>query len=188
MKKLTPEQIREHFNAQCVAHEASWTKSGLNTALENISLALQDLNNNGISVSLEIMGTPSEQAFGMLSESGMTVPVSGILRIDNAHFLLSVATKHSGQDCLKLCLSEFDIRFQGVRAKVKEGDLRQNVRADIYDLKGDPDALVKFQKEIIRYSARNQVINDHNVGSTLETGISRKKPALKSPLQKPANG
>jgi len=188
MKKLTAEQIREHFNAQRVAHEESWAKSGLNTALENISLALQDLNNNGVAVSLEIMGTPSEQAFGMLSDAGMTVPVSGVLRIGNAHFLLSVATKHSGQDCLKLCVSEFDIRFQGVKAKIKESDFRQIVRADIYDLKGDPDALVKFQKEIIRYGARNQVIDDHNIGGTLETGISRKKAALKSPLQKPANG
>lgn len=187
MKRLATEQIREHFNAQRTAHEESWAKSGLNTALENISLALQDLNNNGVSVSLEMMGTPSEQAFGML-EGGMTVPVSGILRIDNMHFLLSVATKHSGQACLKLCLSEFDIRFQGVKAKVKESDLRQSVRADIFDLKDDPEALVKFQKEIIRNSARNQVIDDHNIGGTLESGINRKKPALKPPLQKPANG
>lgn len=188
MRRMTPQDIRKHFNAQREAHEASWAKSGLTGAIENISLALQDLRQSGVEASLEIMGTPSDQVFGMLPRNGMIVPVSGVLRIDNIHFLLSIATEHNEEKCLKLCLSKFDIRFQGVEAKIKDGNLRQVVRAHIYDLKGDPDALVKFQQAIIFNSARNRVIDDHNIGGTLETGIIHKKPALKSALKNPANG
>ena len=156
-------------------------------ALENISLALRDLNQNGIDVTLEMLGTPSEQAFGMLPGVGMTVPVSGLLRIGHIHYLLSIATKHAGEECLKLCLSEFDIRFQGVKGKIKESDFKQVVRSNIYDLNGDPDALAKFQKEIIRHAARNSIIDVHDHGDTLDTGNTRKKVGLKSTLKKPPN-
>lgn len=188
MRRMTPQNIRDEFNAQTDAHEKSWAKAGLNSALENISLALRDLNASGIDVSLEMLGTPSEQSFAMLLDSGMTVPVSGILRIGHIHYLLSIAVKHGGQECLKLCMSEFDIRFQGVRGKIKENDFRQVVRSNIYDLKGDADALAKFQKEIICHAARNHVIDGHDHGNTLDTGSPRKKTCLKSPLKKPANG
>lgn len=188
MRRMTPQNIRDEFNAQKDAHEALWTKSGLNGALESLSLALRDLNQSGIDVSLEMMGTPSEQAFAMLSETAMTVPVSGILRIGNIHYLLSIATKHAGEDCLKLCLSEFDIRFQGVRGKMKENDFKQSVRAKVYDLKRDNDAMTKFQQEIIRHAARNSVIDAHDHGGTLDTGTPHKKTGLKSTLKKPANG
>ncbi len=188
MRRLTPQNIRDEFNAQKDAHETSWAKSGLNGALESLSLALRDLNQSGIDVTLEMMGTPSEQAFAMLPENGMTVPVSGLLRIGHIHYLLSIAIRHGGEDCLKLCLSEFDIRFQGARGKVKENDFKQSVRAKVYDLKRDADAMAKFQKEIIRHAARNSVIDAHDHGATLDTGAPRKKTGLKSTLKKPANG
>jgi len=188
MRRMITQNIREEFNVQRNAHEASWAKSGLTTALENLSLSLRDLNDNGIDVSLEIMGTPSEQAFAMLPEKGMTVPVSGVLRIGHIHYLLSIATKHGGEDCLKLCLSEFDIRFQGVKGKMKENEFKQTVRAKVFDLKRDPDALIQLQKEIIRHAARNSVIDAHDHGATLDTGGLRKKAGLKSTLKKPANG
>ena len=188
MRRMTPQNIRDTFNAQKDAHETAWAKSGLTGALESLSLALRDLNMMGIDATLEMMSTPSEQAFAMLPDSGMTVPVSGLLRIGHIHYLLSIATKHGGQDCLKLCLSEFDIRFQGVKGKIQESDFKQSVRSNIYDLQKDADAMVKFQKEIIRHAARNDVIDAHDVGATLDTGTPRKKTGLKSALKKPANG
>lgn len=189
MRRMTPDSIREEFNAQQDKHEKLWSGSGLTQALEDLSLALRDLRQQGHDVSLEMISTPAEQVFSMLPQgNGMTVPVSGVLRIGDIHYLLSIATKHNGFDCLKLCVSEFDIRFQGVVGKIKENDFRQAVRANIYDLKGDSDALVKFQKEIIRHCARNRVIADHDPAGTLMPEAQGKKPAIKSALQKPSKG
>jgi len=188
MRRMTPDSIREEFNTQHEKHEKQWSDWGLTQALEEISLALRDIRQQGHDVSLDMIGTPSEQVFSMMPQSGMTVPVSGLLRIGGIDYLLGIVTKQNGNPCLKLCVSEFDIRFQGVNGKVKEGDFRQAVRSNIYDLKGDADALVKFQKEIIRHCARNKVIADHDPAGTLGADTQGKKPVAKSALQKPANG
>lgn len=184
MRRLTPQKIREEFNQR---HKkfADWgDTSGFGQALENLSLALRDLQDGGLDVRLDISGTAAEQAFALFAPGGLTTPISGILHINNIQYLLALAVRHEGKDCLKLAVSEFDIRFQGVTGTVQNEKLRQTVRSEIYDLKRDPDALVKFQQYVINQSARNQVVADHDVAGSLHHGIPAKKPVLKMPRNK----
>ncbi|MFN7114280.1 MAG: hypothetical protein ACK4PK_07955 [Alphaproteobacteria bacterium] len=188
MKKLAPEQIREEFNAR-KAKFAKWgEETGFNTALQDISGAIADLRAGGIDVSLEISGDSSQQAFALRPDTSVITPIFGILRINHIHRLFSITVKESDKPCLKVSLSDFDIRYQGTHGEIKDGKLRNLIRSKTYDFKKDPDALVKFQQEIIHFSARNAVVADNDIANSFETGISTKKPVLKSALQKPANG
>ncbi len=184
MRRLTPQQIRDEFN-QRREKFAEWGKtSGFGDALENLSFAIRDMQESGLDIRLDMMGTAGEQGFALFPPGGITTPISGILHINNIQYLLTLAVRHDGKDCLKLAVSEFDIRFQGVTGTVKEEKLRQSVRATIYDLKNDPDALIKFQQYVINQSARNQVVADHDVAGSLQHGIPAKKAVLKMPRNK----
>lgn len=184
MRRLTPQQIRDAFNQHREKFAAWGTSTGFGQALENLSLALRDMQDSGLDVRLDITGTAAEQAFALFPPGGITVPISGILHINNIQYILALAVRHEGKDCLKLGVSEFDIRFQGATGTVKDEKLRQSVRAEIFDLKRDPDALVKFQQYVINQSARNQVIADRDIAGSLHHGIPEKKPVLKMPRNK----
>ncbi|MDP2206140.1 MAG: hypothetical protein Q8K65_07520 [Alphaproteobacteria bacterium] len=188
MKKLTPEQIRDEFNARKEKFSQWGEETGFNAALQGISTALADLRAGGIDVSLEILGDSSQQAFALRPDVSVTSPISGVLRINHIHRLFSITVRESDKPCLKVSLSDFDIRYQGAHGEIKEGKLRNVIRTKTYDFKKDPDALVKFQQEIIQFSARNAVVAENDVANAFDTGISTKKPALKSALKKPANG
>lgn len=179
MRRLTPQQIRDEFN-QRREKFATWGKeTGFDTALQNLSHALRDMQDSGIDVKLDIMGTASELAFTQLSHAGITTPISGILHINNIQYLLSLSVRHNNKDCLKLAVSEFDIRHQGITGTVSDEKLRANVRSSVFDLKNDADALVKFQQYVINQSARNNVIAENDVAKAMNTGIPDKKPVLK---------
>lgn len=188
MKKLTPDQIRDAFNARKEKFAAWGEETGFNSALQGISAALADLRAGGIDVSLEVFGDASEQAFCLRPDTSVTTPISGVLRINNIHRLFSITVRENEKPCLIVSLSDFDIRYQGTHGKVSESKLRNTIRAKTYDFKKDPEALIKFQQEIIHYSARNAVVADNDTANSFDTGISDKKPLLKSALKKPANG
>jgi hypothetical protein len=188
MKKLTPEQIRDEFNVR-KSRFAQWgEETGFGGVLRGISGALADLRAGGIDVSLEIFGDSSQQAFALRPDTAVTTPISGVLRINHIHRLFSITVSERESPCLKVSLSDFDIRHQGAHGKIKEGKLRNLIRSKTYDFKKDPDALVKFQQEIIQFSARNAAVAENDVANAFDSGISAKKPTLKSALKKPSNG
>lgn len=82
MKKLTPDQIRDEFNARKEKFAVWGEETGLNSALQGMSAALADLRAGGIDVSLEIFGDASEQAFSLRPDTSVTTPISGVLRIN----------------------------------------------------------------------------------------------------------
>lgn len=179
MRRMTPQQIRDEFNQKREKFAAWGKETGFDTALQDISRALRDMQDSGIDVRLDIMGTASEMAFSQLPQAGITTPISGILHINNIQYLLSLSVKHNGKNCLKLAVSEFDIRHQGVAGTVRDEKLRANVRSSVFDLKNDADALVKFQEYVINQSARNSVIAENDAANAMNTGIPDKKPVLK---------
>lgn len=188
MKKLTTQEIREEFNARKNKFAAWGEETGFNTVLQHISTAIKDLREGGIDVSLEISGDSSEQAFAMRKNSQITTPISGILRINNIERLFSITVKEGGKPCLRVSVSDFDIRFNGVEGAVEDGRIRNVVRHKSFDFKNNDDALKNFQLEIIHYSARNAVIADNDIENSLNTGMRGKKQVVKSALKKPANG
>jgi hypothetical protein len=179
VRRLEPHQIAEEFNTQKNSVAATWEKSGLSGALRDLSLALADMKTAGLDVSLEIFGSPSEQAFGMFPSGGLTVPVSGILREGHMHRLLAIATKVSGEGALQLALSEFDVRFNGADAQVKDGVVDSKVRATIFDLAKDPEALIKFQREVIRHASRNEAVDNNDAGEAFDKKDALRKQSLK---------
>lgn len=192
LRRMTDAEIRDEFNAQKARFEAEHVKSGLLEALESLSQCLADIKAQGYDVSLEIFGNPSEQAFAMFPRGGgLTTPVSGILKSGTNHRLLAFSTKVGGQPALQLAVSEFDIRHHGMDGKVKltgdresmTGEAENTVRAKIYDLKKDPEAMVKFQKDVLFHCARNDAVNDRDKANAFDNGASLRKlkaPQLKS--------
>jgi hypothetical protein len=186
MQKPDPHLIREAFNkAQQAFHDEN-EKSGLGPALESISGMVKDLKDAGLDVSLEIAAGASEMAFGLFESNGMTVPVSGILRMGNIHRLVAIATSLGNTPALMLSMSAFDIRFEGNKALTLEKSTKNNIRTKTYDLLKDPAALAKLQNEIIRYCARSAEIAARDVRDALDTGSkdTLKKFPLKKSLQK----
>jgi len=182
LRRLTEGEIRDQFNAQKAHFEKEHAGNGLLPALENISRAVADIKAAGHDVDLQIFGNPSEQAFAMFPRTGgLTAPLSGVLRIGRNERLFAIATKKDNENVLLMAVSEFDIRYHGADGKFDAGNLTNTVRSKVFDLKNDPDALVKFQKDILYHLARNQVINDRDVEQSFNNGANATKPRLKAP-------
>lgn len=147
--------------------------------MQELSLAVGELKDAGIDVSLEIFGDASELAFAMFEGPGMICPVSGVLRIGNIHRLVAFMTESADKPCLKLALSKFDIRFNGADGTLKDSKLDNQVRSTVYDLKNDPDALSKFQQEIIRFDARNMVVYEQEKADMFGHGQGLRKRPLR---------
>lgn len=181
MKRLPREKISEEFNASKREFAAYGEKSGFDLALQNISTAIGELKDAGIDVSLEVFGDSSEQAFDLFATSSVTVPITGVLRIGPIHRLFALATKSDGKNALIIGLSNYDIRFNGPDAKLEEGSISGKVRSINFDLKKDPEALVKFQQEIINHAARNAVVNDNDTAQAFDSATVMRKSVLPRP-------
>ncbi len=181
MKRLPREKITAEFNAAKDEFASYGAKSGFDKALQNISTAIGELKEAGIDVSLEVFGDSSEQAFDLFSNASVTVPISGVLRIGSIHRLFGLATKSGGKNALQIGLSNFDIRYNGAEIKIEDGVATSNVRAIVFDLKNDPDALVKFQQEIITHAARNAVVNDNDAAQVFDSATALRKSTLIRP-------
>lgn len=181
MKRLPREKITESFNASKREFAEYGAKSGFDAALQNISTAIFDLKEAGIDVSLEIFGDASEQAFDLFPTTSVTVPISGVLRIGPIHRLFALATKSDGKNALIIGLSNYDIRYNGPDAKLENGQVSGKVRSINFDLRKDPDALVKFQQEIINHAARNAVVNDNDAAQVFDSAAGLRKSVLPRP-------
>lgn len=184
MKRLSKGEIAAAFNAEKEKFAKFAADSGADRALEAVSRVLGDLQDTGLDVSLEIFGDASEQAFDLFN-SGVTAPISGVLRIGPIHRLFGLATKVNGEAALKIALSDLDIRFNGPEGKMTEGNIGGKVRSHVYDLKNDPEALVKFEQEIIRFAARNAVVQDNDAAQSFDGAHPlRKASARISPRER----
>ena len=176
MKRLEPSQISATFNSQMQRFTTMLEKSNAGAALEDLSRAIADIRDAGYDVALTLFGTPSEQAFDLFPGSnGLIVPISGVLRIGPIEHLVGLAVEIDKLPALKLGVSEFDIRFQGTEGSITNNVFKGTVRQTIYDLKGDPEALVKLQTEIIRHCARNDYINDRDVANGFDNNARLRK-------------
>lgn len=186
LTKLDPAGIRALFNRNKEEFRSFTERSGIAKAIAGMSEIISDLRDAGIDVSLEMMGGASEQAFDLFKENGVTVPVSGILRIGPIHRLVAIATKLNKEETTVIALSEFDIRYSGPEAVVRDGIIDGKLRSVRFDIKKDPEALAKLEKTIINYAARNEVLADLDEFGALENkkGVLP-KPSLKIPPATP---
>lgn len=184
MRRLDQNQIRDEFNKQKDTFRTWGEQSGFAQALQDISQVIDDLKGAGLDIELEMLGSPSEQAFSMaLEKKSGIVPISGILRIGQVHQLLAIAVKKHDQPCLEISISKFDIRFTGSYGTVDETkgkkDVRNEIRAETYDLKNDPDALVKFTRSIIDDAARSAIVAENDVAPAFKQDDRPRKVGLK---------
>jgi hypothetical protein len=179
MRRMNPRQISDIFNEKKKKFASDCDKNGLARATEEFSLVINDLKMAGMDLSVEIFADASELGFAMFDTNSIRTPVTGILHIGPIHRLFSFAVREGNEEVLKLAVSDFDIRFNGADGAVKDGKLDNKVRATIYDLKADADALVKFQDEVLRMCARNAVIFEHDVAHAFDKPATLQKPSLR---------
>lgn len=121
MKKLTPKEIHDKFNAN-VGKENDFTR-----ALATLSSGLNDLREAGIDVQMHLFGVCTESAFDLKPENASSwwMMTSGILRIGGSEHLVAYVTaiKPEGAEekksCNLLLVSELDIRYQGTHTKIR---------------------------------------------------------------------
>lgn len=180
---LTPRQIADEFNLQTEKFRARGKETGFDKALQDLSLMIRDLKEAEIDVSLSMIENSSEQAFSMFPPIGLAVPLSGILRIGGMEKMIGLAVMENGRQCLKLAVSDFDIRFNGAHHTFKNGTGTNAVKSTVYDLKDDPEALTKMQKDIIRIAARTNIVQENDITEAFGTHAeSLRKPRFKTGL------
>jgi hypothetical protein len=179
MRRMDPHQISDTFNEKRRKFAEDCDATGLAQGIEAFSVVINDLKSAGMDLSVEIFADGSELGFAMFDSSNVRTPVSGVLHIGPIHRLFAFAVRDSGGACLKLAVSEFDVRFNGADGTIKDSKLDNTIRAQIYDLKNDEDALVKMQDEIIRMAARNEVVCNHDVADAFDKPGGLHKPSLR---------
>lgn len=155
---LDKKQITEEYNAQADKFRKWGDETGFNQLLRDLSKMIGDMKEAGLDVALDVQESSSEQAFTLFEQrTGLTTPLSGILRIGSTQKMIAIAISQNNLPCLKIGVSEFDIRFNGAAPVV---------RAKIYDVQKDHEALQKLQKEIIRLAARTAIIRENDVAES----------------------
>jgi hypothetical protein len=169
---LTQNQIADEFKKQVDGFRDSFQEVGLTQAIQNLSRAVCDLKNAGIDVSLDMVGHAGEMVFNMFHHGSgqLRVPVAGMLRIGNVEKLVGIAVHERSQPCLKLAVSELNFAFQGAES---------DVRATTYDLRSDPEAWDKLQKDIIYIAARASFIQECDVAEAFVSDNSLRKRSHK---------
>lgn len=185
MRRMTPTDISHEFNAKKGEFREYCEQSGLGTVLRDLSSMIDDLKTGGVDVSLDLLEMPSELAFKLFADGGKTVPLSGILRIGAHHRLVGIMTQFNEKPCMKLGVSRFDIRHQGTNALTnsKNTAIENVVRATVYDLKKDENALVTLQKDILHAAARTEVIQEYDTQNALGNSGKINKPLQKPPFK-----
>lgn len=175
MRFLDPDGIRARFSESNRQQRKGMNNDGTDLALQYISHALADLKSEGLDVVLEMHTTVSELAFDLLNRQ-YTLSHEGVLRIGNTEHLLCIATieEKNQHPCLKLALSKLDYRHQGVQ---------QTVRSHVYDLQNDPDAMIKFQNQLIDYIVTSKLIEENDIAQVFNRDDMMRKP-LQKPFQK----
>jgi len=168
MKKLTPGEVTEKFNARRNTLQENWEKSGVAGALQDISKAVKNLKDGGADISMELFFGSGYAGFAMFKAS-MSVACSGLLRAGNNTHVVALGIKENGQDCLKLAVSVHDFRLH----------IGDTVESRIFDLKTDENALVAFQSFILNDSAEAAVIAQNDTHKSFDSTPKEDK------LQKP---
>lgn len=134
-----------------------------------ISDMFAELHALNINVSLDLFATASETTFRLFDKdhSQIISPVSGILTIENMQYHFGISILHKSEPCLKMAVSQFDLRHEGTHAYITGNTIYSNVLANIYDC-NQPDGLKKFQIFIIEKAARQQELDKHDRSNALK--------------------
>ncbi|MCE9507368.1 MAG: hypothetical protein K8R48_03490 [Alphaproteobacteria bacterium] len=171
-------ELKAAFNQQKESRHAWFAETGIITAIEALSKAVRDLRDIGVNVQLQLNGNASEDAFSLTKtvteiKGGLTVPVSGILKIDQVEHLLALSVKEGEAAVLKIYVSDFDYRGLGAT---------NSIRGQCFDLGADAQAVRKLQEKILFTAVRNEIIRDHDVGNSLGFDEHRNSRLPKSKL------
>ena len=165
MKQYFPsaDELKAAFNQQKESRHDWFAEIGIITAIEALSKALRDLRDIGVNVQLQLNGNASEDAFSLAKtvteiKGTLTVPVSGILKIDQVEHLLAISVKEGEAAVLKIYVSDFDYRGLGAT---------NSIRGQCFNLLTDAQAIQKLQDKILFTAVRNEVIRDHDAANSL---------------------
>jgi hypothetical protein len=165
MTFMSREEIRKAFqeSASNVTGDAD-----LSQTLALLSRALRELRDAGIDVAMTVHPYSSAIAFSFSQDRPISVPLGGIINIDNTDFYFAIITSKNDQPCQHVVLSHYDIRLETGRDKIGH---------TTYDFSA-PEEINEFQETIIDRAARLHAIEDIDAknGNMLTRRKLRKNP------------
>jgi hypothetical protein len=190
-KSLTAEEMREHFDSVRTDTRDRMDKNGTGDVLESLSKTVSALRENDIDIKLVVRANSHSNAYDMMytvsGGSSGTIEAHGFLKIGETTHLFAVACKHAGKDVTRLYLSKNNVVDEGGRMTTDNNATHSKtvIPGECYDFNDDPEALRKFQKQLLMICAQNQAVLDHDTGDVFnkETpGASLQKPKPKFKL------
>lgn len=153
MKRLTPSEIQEKFNARS-ATALSDDDPQIGEFIQHLSHAVADLKEQGVDIDLELTGWCGSYGFKLPGQA-TTVIFSGTLRVGVAHHHVTMVSKKKTFEGEKPCR---DLHISYYNAL--QGELDN--RTWSFDFMNDDNALVDLQEHILMLAARNKVIHDND--------------------------
>ena len=157
---LSASNLKAKFSQE---RETTWVETGMAGAIEALSKALSDLRDIGVDAELQLNGIIAEDSFPLIQKvseikTTFSVAASGILKVGPSESLLAISTSEDKKPVLKIYVSDRDYAARS---------LRHDFRGSCFDLNADAEALQKFQAQILRIAAQNEIIREHDVADTL---------------------
>jgi len=139
---------------QAVAEEARELEdTGTAAVLRHLSLAVQELQQAGIDVRMDLRAGDYSAAYDMVfgtAKKNATAAVYGFLHIGPMTRLFAIAGKMDEENVAKLFISEHNVSEASGRAEWEDA---QKVPAVVLHFDEDTDALLDFQKYIVHQAA-----------------------------------
>lgn len=150
---MTPEEIKAKFNAHAEDIRQEWKKSGTVDSLNKLSEIIDNLQNCGLDISIEISGSPCERAFDLFNPVRQVgVPVSGYIKIGATQYLFGLARRINNEPVNKLALSQWAVSPQSKNSSFRTQHYNLNKKSDVNN----------FETYLIEQAAREKALIEND--------------------------
>lgn len=172
MTQRSIDELRQLY-AQKTAHADAWfVKCGLAAQLENLSTLIGNMKQAGCDIECSILGNASDQAFKLFKVASVIVPVTGVLKSGESQRLFAFCVENDSTPCMKLAISAFDITHQGVTGTIKDNQLVNLIRSQVFDLT-EEKSWGEIEESLVNFAARNEAVLRHDVAGVFNASSQR---------------
>lgn len=165
MKSLGKDALKDFFNEQ---NGKSDTDKETLVLLQNISRTLRDMQDIGIDVTFDISSSCAERHFSLFADKNRTISASGMMNIEGQHRLFAVLSKFEDQKCLKIAVSEMDMRYEDIYAEISNAQfIKPRLRSHVFNCKVK-HGFINFQKWIVETAASQQRFDQQDVANSFK--------------------
>lgn len=188
-KTLGSFQLRRIFEEKIKEHDETLEDTCVASALRSLSLAVHEMQEAGLDISLDIRTGDYSNAYDMIfsqAEQNASMAAYGFLHIGNMTRLIAIADEIDHVPTTRVYLSEHNTHETESRM---EWEKAQTTPCICFNFRQDADALKDFQKYVVGQAARydatlkNDVAGVFNNGKTAVAKLD-KKPSLGTAIKK----